>query len=70
MRNAVDLDRQSRFAAEEIQDVGTHRMLPSELEAAWSATQELPEQPFGKSELTAELLRSGYGGSRRRHGCF
>jgi len=53
MRLAVNLHHKAGFAAEEIDDVATQRMLPSKPGAAPVPTQPLPKQYLRKAHLAA-----------------
>jgi hypothetical protein len=52
MRLAIHLDRQPCIAAEEIQHIGSGRMLASELEAGRTLTKPMPQDDFWKRHLT------------------
>jgi len=66
--SAVDLDREPRVAAVEIQDVRTTGMLPAKLEALRTAAKCTPKQAFRQSQLpsqTSSLFNSAVARFRR-----
>ena len=52
---AVYLDRQSRIAAEKVEDVGTAGVLATEFEAARPCSKHLPQQHFWQAHGAAQL---------------
>ncbi len=62
----IDLDRQSRIAAKEIENVGAARMLPPKLQTARSRSQYLPQQHLRQRHLSAQLPRALYRSERSR----
>jgi len=67
---AVDLYRQSKLPAVEIEDVGADRVLPAEAEAGQTlSTQGLPQKDLGQGEPSPELAGMLDGIVRRDHSC-
>ena len=60
MHSAVDLDRQPRIAAKEIEHEISAGMLAAEFETAGALTQRPPQQHFGQREFSAQLARAVY----------
>ncbi len=57
MRTAIDLDRQARIAAIEVQHVRPARMLSAELQATGPFAQFTPQQPFRQAQFSSEATR-------------
>ncbi len=58
----IDLDRQARVLAVEIENVGPHRMLATEANAIQAPTsQRGPDEDFRQGQLAAELASLGDG---------
>jgi len=57
VRFPIDLDRQPRLAAEEVQYVGAKRMLSSKFQPGWSSAQHTPEQDFGQAHRATKPAR-------------
>ena len=55
MRSAVDLNRQTGIAAEEIEHIGSAWMLAAEFEAAGALAQFRPQQNFGQGHVLTQL---------------
>ena len=58
---AIDFDRQTRVAAEEVENVRTGWMLPTELHAIRPLPQPLPKNDLGKRHLAPQLPSSRRG---------
>jgi hypothetical protein len=55
MRLSIDLDRQPRIAAEEVEDVRSGWMLSAEFEAFRALAQPLSEDHFRQAHFPAQL---------------
>src|SRR4051812_26414814 len=51
----IDFDRQPRIAAEEVDDIGTGRVLPTKLQAFRTLAEPLPEDHLRERHLAAEI---------------
>jgi hypothetical protein len=67
MGHTVDLDREFRGRAVEIEDIRTERMLAAKAHAFRSGAEMLPELHFGRGQVATEVPCAFYRPSRRRH---
>ncbi len=61
MRFAIDLDRQLRVRAIEVEDITRDRMLTAELDPIGRTTQPLPQQCFGQAHRLTQATGLRYG---------
>jgi hypothetical protein len=66
--HAVDLDGEQRLGAEEVEPIGSDRMLPSKGWASGRAVAEpAPQHRFRRREIAAQFAGGGEGRLRRSH---